>query len=93
MGGNQELSRVFKINNQLGLHARPAALIVETANKYQAEIKIQQNDKEIDCKSILNLMTMAANQGSTLKFVARGADAEEALDGIQQLFENGFGEK
>ncbi len=90
---DQKLSRVFTIRNKLGFHARPAALLVKTANQYQAEIKIIHSNTEIDGKNILGLMTLAANQGSRMTFIARGSDANEALKAIEQLFEDNFGEK
>ena len=92
MKTEQELFRSFTIHNQLGMHARPAALLVQTASQYQADIKIIRDEEEIDCKSILNVMILAAAQGATLKFVARGEDAENALNAIESLFEDKFGE-
>ncbi len=93
MGQAKELSRNFTIRNHLGLHARPAALLVKTATQFKARITIRSDSAEVDGKSILGLMTLAADQGSTLTFVAVGEDADRALNAIEQLFEDGFGEK
>ncbi len=93
MRQKQRLSRVFTIDNKLGLHARPAALLVKTACRYQAEIKIRHKSVEIDSKSILGLMTLAADRGTKLEFVASGHDAAEAMQAIEQLFEGCFGEE
>lgn len=93
MGQQQELSRVIKVRNSLGLHARPAAILVKTTSRFKADIKIEHDNVEIDGKSILGLMTLAANRGSSLTFTANGPDAEEALNAIEQLFEDKFGEK
>lgn len=93
MSQQPEFSRDLKLKNRLGLHARPAALLVQLANRYNAEIKIKKEEKEIDGKNILGVMTLAANQGSVLSFSARGKDAAEALDAIEKMFEDKFGEK
>jgi phosphocarrier protein len=80
------------INNDLGLHARPAALLAKEAGKYKSEIKLVMNDVEVDAKSILDILTLAASKGKSLKLVAKGEDAKEAVENIQKIFEQGFGE-
>ncbi len=81
------------INNKLGLHARPAGLIVKEASKFKSEIKLLLDDIEVDAKSILDILTLGATKGKVLKLVAKGEDAKEAIDTLTKLFYNGFGEK
>jgi len=83
----------FIIKNKLGLHARPAALLVQCANKFKSKIKIVKEGQEVDGKSIMGLMTLAASAGSSLKIIAEGEDEKEALDSIKKLIESGFGEE
>ncbi|HRK62485.1 MAG TPA: HPr family phosphocarrier protein [Candidatus Omnitrophota bacterium] len=86
------IERQFEIRNKQGLHARPAALFVQTANQYSAEIDVIKDDSTVNGKSIMGIMTLAAEAGSTVTVRAKGFDAVEALDAIQLLFENNFGE-
>ncbi len=85
--------RVVNIKNKLGLHARPAALLVQTAAKYKSRIKIFKDDQEVDGKSIMGIMTLAAASGSSLRLLADGNDEIDALNALVQLFESGFGEE
>lgn len=81
------------INNKLGLHARAAAKLASTAGKYGCTIKIGRSpDKLVDAKSVMSLMLLAANQGTTLHFHFEGSDAERAHRDIAQLIENYFDE-
>jgi phosphocarrier protein len=84
--------REVTVTNQAGLHTRPASMIVRTASKFRSEFYIQKDDYEINGKSIIGVMTLAAEQGSTLTLVLDGDDEEEAASAITQLFEQGFGE-
>jgi len=84
--------KTVKVSNKLGIHARPAALLVQTASKYHSSLKIYKDDYEVDAKSIMGVMTLAAAQGSELKFVADGPDEAEALDDVEKLFNCGFNE-
>jgi phosphocarrier protein HPr len=81
------------INNKVGLHARPAALFVQTANKFKSTITAKNGDVTANAKSILNVLTLGANKGSELKITAEGVDAEQALQAIKELHANNFGEK
>lgn len=87
----QERSIVIK--NKLGLHARPAAMMVQTAARFKARIKIHKDDQEVDGKSIMGIMTLAAGIGSTLKFIVEGEDEGAALQALVELVESGFGEE
>lgn len=88
----RRIERQFTITNKLGLHARPAALFVQTANRFEAEIEIQKEDLKADGKSIMGIMTLAAEMGSLVFVRAAGKDAEQALDALGKLIESNFGE-
>lgn len=81
------------IENKLGLHARAAAQIVKTASAYASRITIQKDGLEVDGKSIMGIMMLAAAKGSTVLLVARGDDEKEAVAGLEKLFRDKFGEK
>jgi phosphocarrier protein len=80
----------IKVVNKMGLHARPAAMLVQTASKFNSIIKILKDDFEVDSKSIMGVMTLAAGPGSVLRFSAEGPDEGQALDAIESLFNKGF---
>lgn len=81
------------ITNQVGLHARPAALFVQEANKYTSEITVTNAGETADGKSILDILMLGVNQGCTITISADGADAEQALAAFQALHAANFGEK
>lgn len=83
----------LKIKNKVGLHARPASLFVQEANKFNSTIMVTKGDTTANAKSILNVLTLGADQGSVVTIKAEGDDAEQALTAITALFENNFGEK
>ncbi|MDR0401671.1 MAG: HPr family phosphocarrier protein [Endomicrobium sp.] len=78
--------KIIIVSNKMGLHARPAAMLVKTASKYNATIKIVKDDFEVDAKSIMGVMALTAGCKSRLKFVANGSDENEALIAIENLF-------
>lgn len=80
------------IVNELGLHARAAALFVKEANKFDSEIIVIKDGAKADGKSIMSLMMLAAPKGSTLEIIARGDDSTEAINILKSLVENKFGE-
>lgn len=82
----------IEIINKLGLHARAAAKLVNTANQYASKIEITFNQNKADAKSIMAVMMLAASKGSILSISAEGEDEEAALNGVIQLIENMFGE-
>jgi phosphocarrier protein len=86
------IEREVTIRNRAGLHTRPAASIVKTAAKFKSEFWIEKDGMEINGKSIIGVMTLAAEQGSTLLLRFDGPDENEALTAMEQLFESGFGE-
>ena len=83
----------LKIINQLGLHARPAALIAQTAGNYKSIIGLTKDGVRVDAKSIMGVMMLAAEHGSVLHLTAEGADEQEAAQAIKTLFENKFNEE
>jgi phosphocarrier protein len=85
-------ARRLEIKNRLGLHARAAALIVQTVAQYEAEITVTKEDQTVNGKSILGLMMLAAAPGSTIEVSADGPDAQAAVDAITALVEARFNE-
>ena len=81
------------IRNQLGLHARACALFVKTAARYKAQVMVSRDDLEVNGKSIMGVMMLAAECGATLLLRAEGSDAEAALDALDTLIKNKFGER
>jgi phosphocarrier protein HPr len=86
------IERTATIRNRAGLHTRPAAAIVKLAAKYKSEFWIEKDGMPINGKSIIGVMTLAAEQGSTLILRFEGPDETDAVEAMIQLFESGFGE-
>ena len=82
-----------EIRNKLGLHARPASLVVKLAGKFESEIQLIKEETEINAKSILGVMMLAAGPGTKITITADGCDASEAVDAIASLIDSGFGEE
>jgi len=81
-----------KVVNTLGLHARPAAKIVDSAARYASDIKLIYDEKEVDAKSIMSVLLLAAPCGAELSLKINGDDEAAALQAMTELFANGFGE-
>jgi phosphocarrier protein HPr len=81
------------IENKLGLHARAAAQIVKSATAFSSKITLIKDGLEVDGKSIMGIMMLAAAKGSTVLLQAHGADEEQAAEGMEKLFKDKFGEK
>ncbi len=81
------------ILNKLGIHVRPAALIVQLASKFESEIKLNKDGVEVDAKSIMGVMMLAAGMGSKLKITAEGRDEKEAVAALGGLVEAKFNEE
>ena len=86
------ISRDIEIKNKLGLHARAAAKLVHTAARFQADIKVRKGDEEVDGKSILGILLLAAGKGSVITIKADGEDEREAVDAIEKLIDAKFDE-
>jgi phosphocarrier protein len=87
------IQRAVTIKNRAGLHTRPAATIVKTAARFESEFLIDKDGMEINGKSIIGVMTLAAEQGSIMVLKFDGADEEAACAAIVELFERGFDEQ
>ncbi len=85
-------TKELTISNKLGIHARPAAQFVKTASKFEADIRVQKDGEEVDGKSIMGLMMLAAGHGSVLTIVTEGSDAEDALTELEDLVVRNFEE-
>ena len=87
-------SRKVTIKNTLGLHARPAMMFVETASKYQADVRVCRTDQSesVDGRSIMQVMMLAATQGTQLEISATGEDAEDAVEALVELVKSNFQE-
>jgi phosphocarrier protein len=87
------VEREVAIVNKYGLHARPAMQFVELANKYNSKIEVSNGTLAVDAKSIMSVMRLAATKGSVLTITASGEDAEESVEALVALVEEGFGEE
>ena len=83
----------YEIVNKLGLHARASALFVKTASKFQSEVKLARETVEVNGKSIMGIMMLAASNGTRIRLTVEGPDEEEALQTIGALILDGFGEE
>ena len=79
------IEKVFTISNKLGLHARPASAFVKTTSQYQCNFKVRKGDHEVDGKSIMGLLMLAAGPGTELQISAEGIDEEEAIAGVGRV--------
>jgi phosphocarrier protein len=87
------IEKIVTIKNKAGLHTRPAATIVKLAAKYECEFFISRDGMNINGKSIIGVMTLAAEEGAELTLTFEGADEDEAAEEIVEFFEIGFGEE
>jgi len=90
---NHMLKKDFIIINKLGLHARASALFVKTASRFVAEVRLAKEGVEVNGKSIMGIMMLAASKGTTVSLSVEGADEEQALQSIGDLIATGFGEE
>ncbi|MCL2760999.1 MAG: HPr family phosphocarrier protein [Desulfuromonadales bacterium] len=81
------------IVNRLGLHARASALFVKTANQFVSEVKLVRDGIEVNGKSIMGVMMLAASQGTRVNLILDGVDEQEAMKALSELINNGFGEE
>jgi len=86
------VQQTVTVPNRLGIHARPAALIVKRASSFRSEVTICSGGEEVNAKSIMGVMTLAAGQGTDLIVSASGPDEERAVQEICELVSSGFGE-
>lgn len=86
------IRRPITIINKLGLHARAANKLVSTAGDFQCDIRVRRNGREVDAKSIMPVMMLAASQGSEVELIADGPDEQDAVEALTALINNYFGE-
>lgn len=87
------IEKKIVIRNKLGLHARAAVKFVNLANRYSSSVKIVKDSNEVDGKSILGILTLAASQGTPIKLVVNGRDEAQAMKALCELINNRFGEE
>lgn len=87
------IEKKIVIKNKLGLHARAAVKFVNLANRYSSSVKIVKDSNEVDGKSILGILTLAASQGTPIKLVVNGRDEAQAMKALCDLINNKFGEE
>ncbi len=87
------IEKRIKVKNKLGMHARPAALLVQTAGQFNCSVKICKDGVEVNGKSVMGLMMLAAECGSELRIITEGKDEAAAMSAIEQLFEKKFEEE
>ncbi|MFP4114292.1 MAG: HPr family phosphocarrier protein [Spirochaetota bacterium] len=87
------IEREVTVTNRAGIHARPAAMIVQTASRYESRIMLGKDNEAINAKSIMGIITLGAGYDTVLKLTAEGPDEQEAADALATLFENRFQEE
>lgn len=87
------ITKEFKIVNKTGLHARPAAMLVKTTGKFKSDVRIAKDGYEVNGKSIMGVMTLAAEPGSVIQVTVDGEDEQEAIAAIEELIRNKFYEE
>ncbi len=87
------LEKILTVKNRAGIHARPASLIAQTANKFSSEITLEKDAIEVNAKSIMGVITMAAGYNTTIVLKVKGEDEQEAIAAIERLFETKFEEE
>jgi phosphocarrier protein HPr len=92
-GPSQKIEKEITVINRLGLHARPAAMFVRIASRYRSEVWVSKEGEQINGKSIMGLMMLAAGQGSKLLIKCEGPDAEKAMEELEDLIQKKFNEE
>ena len=87
------VEKLLTVKNRAGIHARPAAIIAQTANKFECEVMLARDDTTVNAKSIMGVITMAAGYNTVLTLRTEGTDEEEAADAIEALFNSKFEEE
>ncbi|MCT4564572.1 MAG: HPr family phosphocarrier protein [Maledivibacter sp.] len=82
------IKRDFEIKNQMGLHARAAALFVQTTNKFASDILVEKEDERVNAKSIMGIMALGISQNSKITIIVNGIDEEEAIEELSNLINN-----
>jgi phosphocarrier protein len=90
---SKSANKTFLIKNELGLHARAAAQFVKIASRFSSEILVEKDSRDVNGKSIMGILMLAAPKGSRIKLKISGSDAQQALVALEELIENNFGEQ
>lgn len=90
---DEAVERQFCIGNRYGLHGRASARLVETARRFAADVRLIRDGEAVDCKSILDVLTLACTQGTPVTIRIEGPDARAAMEALEQLVENRFDEE
>ena len=93
MADDSEVEKVCTVQNKMGLHARPAAMLVQTANRFPCEVTLVKDGQTVNGKSIMGVLMLAAAKGSTILVKADGEQAQDAVTAIGALFDKLFNEK
>ncbi len=83
----------FTILNRLGIHARPAAMFAKVASQYESTVRVQKDGLDVNGKSIMGIMMLAAAQGNVIQVLAEGSDAEEVIQALEKIVQDKFGEE
>ena len=83
-------SKEITVNNQVGLYARPATFFIQKANEYKSTIMVEKEERKVNAKSLLGVLSLGIAQGMTIKLIADGSDENEALEGLESLIHTGF---
>ncbi len=92
-GWSVVIEKEFTITNKYGIHARPAALMAKTANRFKSSIKVRKDSLEVNAKSIMGILMLAAAKGNTITIVADGVDEQEAIQSLGEIIDSKFGEE
>jgi phosphocarrier protein len=84
------ITRDVTIQNNVGLHARPATFFIQKANSYKASVWVEKDDRRVNAKSLLGVLSLGIVKGMTVTLIADGSDENEALDGLAELIATGF---
>ena len=85
-------SRDVTVNNQVGLHARPATFFIQRANTFESSVWVEKEERKVNAKSLLGVLSLGIVQGTSITIIANGPDEKEAVDGLIDLIESGFSE-
>ena len=80
------------VNNQVGLHARPATFFIQKANEFKSSIWVEKDERRVNAKSLLGVLSLGIVQGTVIQLIADGPDAEEAVEALAELLSGDFGE-
>ena len=92
LGGTDMFMKEATVNNQVGLHARPATFFIQKANEFKSSIWVEKDERRVNAKSLLGVLSLGIVGGTTIRIIADGADEEQAVNGLVKLVESGFSE-